>query len=71
MTTGEQLSQIPGRPLPTVTALNEFFWTAGADGVPANFIAERSGQVVYRVLPNDVPGPAVIREAQEMVLLAP
>ena len=39
------------------------------DGVPANFIAERSGQVVYRVLPNDVPGPAVIREAQEMVLL--
>ena len=41
------------------------------DGVPANFIAERSGQVVYRVLPNDVPGPAVIREAQEMALLAP
>ncbi|GAS92578.1 thiolase C-terminal domain-containing protein [Mycolicibacterium brisbanense] len=27
------MSEIPGRPLPTVTALNEFFWTAGADGV--------------------------------------
>jgi acetyl-CoA acetyltransferase/uncharacterized OB-fold protein len=27
------LSEIPGRPLPTVTALNEYFWTAGADGV--------------------------------------
>jgi acetyl-CoA acetyltransferase/uncharacterized OB-fold protein len=26
------LSQIPGRPLPTVTALNEYFWTAGAEG---------------------------------------
>ncbi|MGV9803482.1 thiolase C-terminal domain-containing protein [Mycobacterium sp. NPDC003449] len=24
---------MPGRPLPTVTALNEYFWTAGADGV--------------------------------------
>ena len=41
------------------------------DGVPANFIAEKPGPVVYRVLPNDVPGPAVIREAQEMALLAP
>lgn len=27
------MSQIPGRPLPTVTALNEYFWTAGRDGV--------------------------------------
>lgn len=27
------MSQIPGRPLPTVTTLNEYFWTAGADGV--------------------------------------
>ncbi|ART68978.1 3-ketoacyl-CoA thiolase [Mycobacterium dioxanotrophicus] len=27
------MSEIPGRPLPTVTALNEYFWTAGADGV--------------------------------------
>ncbi|AWT55668.1 thiolase C-terminal domain-containing protein [Mycolicibacterium smegmatis] len=27
------MPQIPGRPLPTVTALNEYFWTAGRDGV--------------------------------------
>ncbi len=39
------------------------------DGVPAHFIAERAGQQVYRVLPNDIPGPAVIREPQEMTVL--
>ncbi|MBU8821364.1 thiolase C-terminal domain-containing protein [Mycolicibacterium goodii] len=27
------MPQIPGRPLPTVTALNEYFWTAGRDDV--------------------------------------
>ncbi|MCW3157065.1 peptidase E [Micropruina sonneratiae] len=40
------------------------------DGVPAHFIAEAEGHAVYRVLPNDVPGPTVIREPQQMTLLA-
>ena len=26
------MSEAPGRPLPLVTAENEFFWTSGADG---------------------------------------
>ena len=39
------------------------------DDSPARFICERPGRGVYRVLPNNVPGPPVIREPQEMTLL--
>lgn len=40
------------------------------DGVPTNFIAEASGQRVYRVLPSDLPtASGVLVEPQQMTVL--
>ncbi|MDR1712294.1 MAG: peptidase E [Propionibacteriaceae bacterium] len=40
------------------------------DGTPVDFIAERKGQRVYRILPSDLPtSSGVLSEAQEMTIL--
>jgi dipeptidase E len=40
------------------------------DGVPTNFVAETSGQRVYRVMPSELPtASGVLVEPQQMTVL--